>query len=514
MTAPIGIDLMTLLAVGGSAAGLGWAGLDAYANRVWGHETASAYGSAAWATKRDIKRAGMFGPEGIALGRYAGRIVRLKTDRHLLTFAPNRSGKGVSSIIPNLLTWPADGSMLIVDPKGENADVTARRRRELGQAVHVLDPFGITRQPAARFNPLLWLEPFGDDLAEDAALLADGLVVSGRNEEQEFWNAEARALIAGLIMHVATTELPERRHLGTVRRLLTAPPEGVHHGRHAPHRDGRSRAPPAAFNALLDRMASNNAALGLIAGAAHRLLQKSARERSGVISTAQANTHFLDSPRMTEVLGASDFDLWDLKSGRMTIYLVLPAERLPTYGRWLRLMVSLCLAALTRDRAPPPHPVLFLLDEFAALGRLQAIETAMGLLAGYGVQLWPILQGLDQLKDLYPRRWQSFVANAGVVQAFGINDMGTAQYLSTMLGNRTVTVRQRNRDGTGHAHARSESYGPAARPLLLPQEVMHLDGEKQMLLMQGRAPILADKLCYYADPEFGGMFDPNPMVRS
>jgi type IV secretion system protein VirD4 len=94
---------------------------------------------------------------------------------------------------------------------------------------------------------------------------------------------------------------------------------------------------------------------------------------------------------------------------------------------------------------------------------------AMGLLAGYGVQLWPILQDLSQLQDLYPHRWRSFLANAGVVQAFGVNDAGTAEYLSSLLGTRTVIVRHEGRSMDGKQRG-TENYGPASRPLLMPHE--------------------------------------------
>jgi type IV secretion system protein VirD4 len=215
---------------------------------------------------------------------------------------------------------------------------------------------------------------------------------------------------------------------------------------------------------------------------------------------------------MTDILASSTFDLADLKTSATTIYLVLPADRLATHGRWLRLVVGLCLSALARDRQPPRHPVLFLLDEFAALGRLQAVETAIGLMAGYGVLLWPILQDLSQLQDLYPKRWRSFLANAGVVQAFGVNDMGTAEYLSKMLGQRTVTVRHHGRSGETELSRGSENYGPAARPLLMPHEIMRLPPHQQILLLQGKPPILADRVRYFADKEFQGMFRRNPMV--
>jgi type IV secretion system protein VirD4 len=478
-----------MVTAGAVIGALGWFGMDELSKRHWRHETWSAFGAASWAKKRELEQMGLFGADGVVLGRVGGRLIRHKTDRHLLTLAPNRSGKGVSSIIPNLLTWP--GSMVVIDPKGENAAVTARHRREMGQEVHVLDPWGITGLPRSHFNPLLWLDPFGEDLVEDAALLADSLVLTARSEEDKFWSVEARAMIEGLVMHIVTTEPPASRTLATLRRLMTTGSE--------------------TFDWLLDDMKKNTHAFGLAARAADRLKQKIDRERSSVISAAQAETHFLDSPRMSEVMAGSDFDLGQLKRGAMTLYLVLPAERLATHERWLRLMISLCIAALTRDRTPPRHPVLMVLDEFAALGRLQAIETAMGLLAGYGVQLWPILQDLSQLEDLYPRRWRSFLANAGVVQAFGVNDAGTAEYLSSLLGTRTVTVRHEGRSNDGKQRG-TENYGPASRPLLMPHEIMRLQEGQQLVLIQGKSPILAERVRYYADPEFAGLFDQNPMA--
>ena len=55
-----------------------------------------------------------------------GRMLRYAGPAHLLTIAPTRSGKGVGTIIPNLLT--ANRSVVCIDPKGENARVTMRQR--------------------------------------------------------------------------------------------------------------------------------------------------------------------------------------------------------------------------------------------------------------------------------------------------------------------------------------------------------------------------------------------------
>ncbi|MDR3440579.1 type IV secretory system conjugative DNA transfer family protein [Telmatospirillum sp.] len=448
------------------------------------HETKTAHGTAAWASRRDLTRAGLFNAEGLILGRTGRRMLRLRTDRHMLTLAPTRSGKGVSAVIPNLLTWP--GSALIIDPKGENTAITARRRREMGQSVYVLDPWGITDEPRARFNPIDLIGNDGGEFADDAALIADAIVAPPVGADESHWVEESKALITGLILYVATSEPPDRTNLGHVRTLLTQGNEG--------------------FFALLETMASSPAADGLVARAGNRQLQKEDREFSGVVSTAQAQTHFLDSARLRACLTSSSFDLSQLKHEPMTIYLVLPTKRLHTHARWLRLVIASALDLLASEQTAPPVPVLFMLDEFAALGRLAIIETAMGLLAGYGVELWPIVQDLAQLKDLYPHRWESFVANAHL-QTFGTNDPGTADYLERMLGNRTVTVRSEN---ASLDRGGSEQYSRTARPLMTADEIRRMPPDQQILLLQGLRPILARKVRYFEDKAFVGQFDANP----
>jgi type IV secretion system protein VirD4 len=145
------------------------------------------------------------------------------------------------------------------------------------------------------------------------------------------------------------------------------------------------------------------------------------------------------------------------------------------------------------------------LDEFAALGRLEAVERAMGLMAGYGLQLWPILQDMSQLKDLYGERAGTFIANAGVQQVFGVNDFETAKWLSQMIGQETAGFQT---DSFKPGDGPSFSNNLTGRDLLTPDEIMQLRPENQLLRVQGQATAVAQKLRYYADPEFKGLFVP------
>ncbi|MGE7156996.1 type IV secretory system conjugative DNA transfer family protein [Methylorubrum rhodesianum] len=455
------------------------------------------FGSARFMTVARIRSLLVDKPNGLIVGREdrtRGRLLRYDGEAHFLTLAPTRSGKGVGAVIPNLLT--AERSILCIDPKGENARVTTRARRRLGP-VHVLDPFGVSGVPSAAYNPLDAVDATSPDAAEDAATLADALVSDPPGQVAEaHWNEEAKALLAGLILYVATEEEPYRRTLATVRELVTLAPE--------------------AFRDLLTRMQESSAVGGLVARAANRHLSKSEREASGVLSSAQRHTHFLDSPRMAQVMEGSGFAFADLKARTCTVFLVLPPDRLDTYGRWLRLMVAQAITAMARFPLRPPSPVLFLLDEFAALGRLEPVERAMGLMAGYGLQLWPILQDLHQLKSTYGERAGTFLANAGVTQVFNVNDVDTATWVSKALGDATTAYETQttgtNRkaldwSGDGTTTSQGTSTHLTRRALLTPDEVRRLAPDRAILFLAGEAPVLARKVVYHRDAEFGGLFD-------
>ena len=436
------------------------------------------HGSARFRNRRELRE--WLRGDGLIIGRdeRSGKLLRYGGPGHLLTIAPTRAGKGVGAIIPNLLT--ADRPVIAIDPKGENFRVAGRARLRFGP-VYPLDPFGVTGACSAAYNPLGAIDPAGDRFLEDAADIAEVIVADLDGDgSAPHWNGEARALITGLILHCVTSEPPENRNLGRVRVYLTLPPEGT--------------------EALLAAMQASTAAGGLVARAANRRLQQNEREAASVLSTAQRHTHFLDSQRVAAALSRSDFTFRDVARECGSVFLILPPDRIHAYARWLRLLAGRAIAELMQD-PEPRKPVLMLLDECAALGRMKPIEQAQGLAAGYGAQVWSIFQDLHQLRATYGRAAETFLSNAGIVQAFNVNDIDTARWVSATLGMRTVP--------TPGAASRGSS-GLTGRALLTPDEVMSMDPDRMLVLPQEGRPVLARKPRYYADPEFAGLFDQDP----
>jgi type IV secretion system protein VirD4 len=452
------------------------------------------HGSAHWGAGEVLRR-----DQGLLLGRDGPQLLRFAGEGHVLTVAPTRAGKGVSAVIPSLLDYR--GAVLVTDPKGENYAVTARwRQAALGHTVHAFDPFDVAGGKAT-YNPLDLIDAASAEAVDDARLLADMLVLPGAREgEQAFWNEEARGVLTGLILHVAANAPAEMRTLTHVRELLTAPPEP--------------------FADLLKEMQASQAVDGLVARAAARLLQKAPKERSGVISTAQSHTHFLDSPRMAEVLKRSTVDFSQLKRQPVSVYLLLPTDRIDAYARWLRLLIACALRATARTAGQPKERVLFLLDEFAHLGRMHPVQRDIGLAGGFGVTFWLIVQDLSQLKSTYAETWPTFLANVDVLQAFGINDWDTAEYVSKMTGESTIYVESKHQSrGTSRGpHAQRQlgsgrAWSEQGRRLLLPDEVRRLPRESALVFVKGGAPLCVERVNYLRDPEFAGRADPNPLYQ-
>ncbi len=263
------------------------------------------------------------------------------------------------------------------------------------------------------------------------------------------------------------------------------------------------------------------AAGGLRGGrAAARLLQKVEEgKRSSVpLDRARSHTHFLDSWRMAEVLGRSTVDLPVLKREAVSVYLILPTDRMDGYARWLRLMIACALLAMARTRGQPDARVLFLLDEFAHLGRMPPVQQGIGLAGGFGVTFWLIVQDLSQLKSAYGESWSTFLANGDVLQAFGIHDWDTAEYLSKMTGEATIVVESEG-ESSGESHgphgagqrAASRTRSERGRRLLLPDEILRLPRDAELLFVKGEAPLLVHRLNYLRDREFRGRANPNPL---
>ena len=206
----------------------------------------------------------------------------------------------------------------------------------------------------------------------------------------------------------------------------------------------------------------------------------------------------------------SDFRFQDMKHNPMTVYLVLPADRLGTFGRWLRLLVQQSITMNARNiETEPKKPILFLLDEMAALGRLSMVEQAFGLMAGFGMQLWGIVQDVSQLERIYDKGWETFVGNSGVLQYLGSRDVKTADYFSKLCGVSTIVKTSFSRSiaeawgasGGSTTNTNNTNTDHIQRPLAFPDELMVFRKEQALLLIENYNPINGRRVRWFDDPK-------------
>ena len=361
----------------------------------------------------------------------ANRVFNYTGDGHIKTIGPNGSGKTRNLLLPNLCDLP-NWSILVIDPKAELAVSTAKYRKDAGSEIVTFDPYGVIEscypglvkeQPYLKsigFNPIAMLDPESDDFPDNAKLIAEALIKV--DERDPHWGLAAQTLVTGLAMGLRMRD--PSNSLADLRKALGQSPEVLGNYIHD----------------LIVEKGEKEPAIATKLSRFEKITPES-RELLSILSNAVTQTDWLDSKPICRALSGGAYDFSIMKQRPVTIFLVLPPSRLVTHSTWLRLMITSVLTPLIRTKTQDKDvPVLFMLDEFAALGHLEVIERTMPIMRGFGIKLWMILQDISQLKNCYKTLWESFIANAGVTQSFAPNDMTTREYLAKYSGKRLYWV--------------------------------------------------------------------------
>ncbi|WP_197531008.1 type IV secretory system conjugative DNA transfer family protein [Posidoniimonas corsicana] len=427
-----------------------------------------------------------------------GRALRVNLpDRipHAAIFGSTGSMKTTAYAVPVLQSCAE--SMVVLDPKGELARLTARlRMRRYGHDVQIIDPFGVANVrgiPTARLNPISLVREEPSRLVDEARRLATAIVVRTGEEKDPFWAQISNTLVTATVAFLASEATPEEATLSRARDILCS---------------------PKLTEQMLAHMRESDACSGLLQRLAGQVAQLEGQTKASAYSVANSHIDFLDSLPVAETLSESTFDPKQLVNAKQTIYLCLPVDRVAELNGLQRVLLSTLINAVFAAGEDRRRKVRFLLDEAATLGPLDALYNAVFYGRSFGLRLLFLFQSSSQVSRSFPdSQKDDFFATVGSVFC-GVNDHRTAKEVSDWIGQTTVvgTTRQDSFSqgktaGTGlqdQTHStnwgdnRSTSYSEVGRALIQPEEVLQLPKNAAIVLLPNVRPILAEKTPYFA----------------
>ncbi len=488
------------------------------------------HGSARWAEESDVRSSGLLtANDGVFVGGWSADGKRLHYLRHngpehVLAFAPTRSGKGVGLVIPTLLAWSE--SAIVYDIKGENWAKTAGFRAQAGHLCFKFSP--VEPEGASRFNPLSEVRLFTPRDVSDAQNIASMIVRTGEDSPQErYWQDASTSITTGMILHVCYAAALEGRQasLADLSRLFTRPGSSFHETldellnfEHDPCVAHQWRMPDGSLTATHP----------VVREKVQEMMDKEDKDFGGVLSTAKTALTLYSDPLVVNNTSVSDFTIDQLVNHErpVSLYLVVPPSDKIRLRPLIRLILTMTVNRLTERtlyaggaQQHNRYRLLFLIDEFPSLNRMEVFADALSYMAGYGLKACLITQDIRQIVDAYGNN-ESIVSNCHVRIAFAPNQFETAKLISDMTGTTTVQKATYNFSGQrfspvmGHLNA---SVDNIERPLMTPDEVLRLKPPQkaghgieerivapgQMLIfVSGHHPILGTQMLYFLDPTF------------
>lgn len=436
------------------------------------------HGDAKWANEEDVRRAKLRCKQGLLMGEDSKGFFVSDGYQHALLFAPTGSGKGVGFVIPNLLFWHE--SCIVHDIKLENHAIASGWRAKMGQKVYVwspAEPDGITHC----YNPIDWVSSKPGQMVDDVQKIANLIM-----PEKEFWNNEARSLFVGVVLYLIA--VPEKvKSFGEVVRTM--------------------RSDDVVYNlaVVLDTIGKQIHPVAYMNLAA--FLQKADKERSGVISTMNSSLELWANPLIDTATASSDFNIMNFKRDKTTVFVGLTPDNLKRLEPLMQVFYQQATEFLSRKMPgdDEPYGVLFMMDEFPTLGKMEQFKTGIAYFRGYKVRLFLIIQDTQQLKGIYEEAgMNSFLSNSYYRITFSANNMETANLISQLCGNKSVKSASQSMPKFFDLNpaSRTLNVSEVQRALLLPQEVIMLPRDDQIVLIESFPPIKSKKIKYFENSFF------------
>ena len=452
------------------------------------------FGQGRFANKKEIKREGLFSKKGICLGRYAEDLMHLPGYEFVLLAAPTRSGKGVGFVIPNLLTFQE--SVVVLDIKGENYNLTsAFRRQYLNNDIFYFNPFS---ENTHRWNPLSYASDNPLFRVNDLRALA-AIIFKTPERGDPFWSESARNLFVGLALLVLET--PRLPHtMGEILRQAS----------------GKGKDTSLYLREIIAARRKSLQPLSReCEDAINRFLNGSEDTLKNILSTFTSTLGIFASQVTDKATSANDFDLREVRKRKISIYIHIPAGEVIQAQFIINLFFSQLINENVKE-LPEQNPdlkyqCLLMLDELTAAGKIEILAKGVGFMAGYNMRLALVIQNNSQLELAYGSEGaHTIIDNMGIKIFYTPTQFKEAEEYSKMIGTITAVAQSIQHQNVGALNAgrytKSETDALVSRALMLPQELLQLDKEKELIHRPGIPIIMGSKIRYYNDSYFMDRF--------
>ncbi|MCO6388669.1 MULTISPECIES: Ti-type conjugative transfer system protein TraG [Phyllobacteriaceae] len=413
---------------------------------------------------------------------------------HGLVFAGSGGFKTTSVTVPTALKW--GGGLVALDPSNEVAPMVIGHRRKAGRSVFVLDP----KEPGTGFNVLDWIGRFGGTKEEDVVAVATWVVTDTARQasiRDDFFRASALQLITVLIADVCLSGHTEKedQHLRQMRANLSEPEPKL-----------RERL----------QLIYDNSESAFVKENVAPFIAMTPETFSGVYANAVKETHWLSYPNYAALVSGDSFSTDDLADGNTDVFVNLDLKTLEAHPGLARTVIGALANAIYNRNGKVKGRTLFLLDEVARLGYLRILETARDAGRKYGISLLLLFQSIGQMRETYGGRdaASKWFESASWISFAAINDPETADYISRRCGNTTVEVEQLSRTSRMSGSSRTRSRQLSARPLILPEEVLRMRADEQIVFTAGNPPLRCGRAIWFRREDMISVVGENRFQRT
>lgn len=442
------------------------------------------YGSAKWGNIRSI--VGKY-KQSKKHDRILSRNVRIgynmqKHNKNLFTLVIGGSGakKTRGYVIPNILQM--SGSMIVLDPKGENVRACGKVLEDNGYDVKILDL--IHMEKSHRYNPFAYIT-CENDIQRVATMIFRATGSKEDKASDPYWENAAQEILVAFMMYLWYEAPEEEQNFGMVMdmvRLL-----------HNNEEKGKPKISQIDMLFLeLKGKNPNHPALRYyedFLGLPNKTLQTIKSTLTGKLSKFNLN-------EVISLTNTDELDIESLGRKKTAIFCVIPdmdtSFNFLVSVLYMQTFQRLAYIADNEFKGHLPVHVHFLMDEFSNVALPDDFEHVISTIRSRGVSMSIILQNVSQIKAQFKDTWESITGNCDETIYLGGNEQSTHKYVSELLGKETLDT---NTYGKTHGSRGSFSTNDqqTGRELLTPDEVRMLDNDYCIIFIRGERPVFDEK---------------------